>query len=386
MTPRLLALSGLTAALCLSAAPAQAIYIRADRSATPHEQLAALFPATGYYGEFNSQGCTATLVSPTQVLIAAHCVDYNANGNPDTSVGNMAFGLETNVPSNLFENVASVAINPAWVSSNGDAAFDFAVLTLHTPITHVAPALVTSQNPIDRLGAAVGYGRQGTGTSDNPPSGADDKLAVTNMIERYGDDPYFSNNNTLQFDFDSPASNTSTFGSSAPLNLEGATAPGDSGSPLMAQFGDTWFVTGVLNTGYNDFGPWWQNTDSQYGDVSIYAAVQHPTNLAWLQSQGVRIIDDTTPVTGDANRDWFVDQSDLDLVLANWGDTATPGQGADVSGDGHVGLADLDLLLAHWGEGTPFPGAALAAAQVPEPTSMALLSLGLFAVRRRRRA
>ena len=375
--------SGIATAMLFAATDASAIYIRADRSATPHEQLAALFPATGYFGDSSfGQFCTGTLVSPTQVLIAAHCVDANSNGNPDDSIGSLVFGLEPNVPNSLNANIASIAINPGWVSSNGDAAFDFAVLTLDTPITNVAPALITSQNPVGQLGAAVGYGNQGTGTSHSDPPGSDDKLAVTNLIERFGDDPYFSNNNTLQFDFDSPNLNTNTFGNASPLDLEGATAPGDSGSPLMAQFGDTWFVTGVLNTGYNDFGNWWENTESQYGDVSIYAAVQTPTNLAWLASQGLRIIDDTAPVLGDANRDWFVDQNDLDMVIANWGQSPTAGTGADVNGDGFVGLADLEVLLAQWGEGTPFPGVALVA--IPEPTSLALLGLGLLAIRRRR--
>ncbi|MFI4859964.1 MAG: trypsin-like serine protease [Phycisphaerales bacterium JB063] len=387
LTTRSLMIAGIGAAALFSATDASAIYIRHDRSATPHEELAAMFPATGYFGRTFGQSCTATLISPTQVLIAAHCVDqsggpgfFTPDGTPDSSVSGYAFGLGANVPNTLTPNVASIAINPGWVSSGGDAAYDFAVLTLSSPITSVAPALVTSENPVGHLGAAVGYGLQGTGTSHSDPPGSDDKLAVTNMIERYGDDPYYSNNPTLQFDFDSPSNNTNTFGSSTPLDLEGGTAGGDSGSPLMAQFGDAWFITGVLNTGYNDYGP-----EFRYGDVSIYAAVQTASNLAWLASQGVRIIEDTTPVLGDANRDWFVDQTDLDMVLANWGSSVDPGTGADVSGDGLVSAADLDILLAQWGEGTAFPGVPLAAAVVPEPGSLALLATGLMFLRRRRR-
>ncbi len=274
----------------------------------------------------------------------------------------------------------AIDINPMWVSSVGDPGYDFAIITLAEPITHVAPALITSQNPVGHEAVLVGYGNQGTGTTTQDPAGANDKLAVTNFIDVL-EPSLFSDGDTLQVDFDSPNGNTNVFGSSQPINgQEGATASGDSGSPLMALFGGTYFLSGILYGGYNDFGP-----DSLYGDVSIYAPVTSSENAAWLASQGLRIIEDTTPVLGDANRDWFVDQSDLDLVLANWGATVAPGTGADVTGDGFVWIADLDTLLAQWGAGTPYPGVPLTAAIIPEPGSLALLSLGLVVLRRRRR-
>jgi len=50
---------------------------------------------------------------------------------------------------------------------------------------------------------------------------------------------------------------------------------------------------------------------------------------------------------GDANGDGVVDLADLNLVLANFGQTTDQG---DVNGDGVVDLADLNLVLANFGD------------------------------------
>jgi hypothetical protein len=56
---------------------------------------------------------------------------------------------------------------------------------------------------------------------------------------------------------------------------------------------------------------------------------------------------------GDLNGDDFVGQTDLDMVLDNWGRHIPPGDArADPSGDDFVGQVDLDYVLDHWGEGT----------------------------------
>ena len=252
------------------------ISVRHDRPIGSYNALGAEFPATGYFGDINGQFCTGTLVAPNKVLTAAHCVDFNANGIVDSPVNQLVFGLGANIPGgSLTANVSSVAINPGWVSSNGDAQFDMAVITLTSPINGVTPAQIFDGDPTGLRGFAVGYGRQGTGTNfPSNLSGANDKLGAENIIDVVG--------NTIRFDFDNPSGSTSSFGSATALDLEGTTAGGDSGSPLYAEFGNERYIVGVLNGGFNPFG-----VASEYGDISIYAPIRDSSNLAWLSGQGI---------------------------------------------------------------------------------------------------
>jgi hypothetical protein len=55
---------------------------------------------------------------------------------------------------------------------------------------------------------------------------------------------------------------------------------------------------------------------------------------------------------GDLDGDWCVDQSDLGILLADWGCTGGDCPG-DCDGDGDTDQGDLGILLAHWGEGCP---------------------------------
>ena len=55
---------------------------------------------------------------------------------------------------------------------------------------------------------------------------------------------------------------------------------------------------------------------------------------------------------GDINEDQFVGQADLDIILADWGNS-TPDivdSRPDRNGDNFVGQVDLDTLLADWGK------------------------------------
>lgn len=90
------------------------------------------------------------------------------------------------------------------------------------------------------------------------------------------------------------------------------------------------------------------------------------TNTITLDAQGssggsvviadaARVLAEIDLLPGDLNGDGFVGIEDLDLLLAHWGDTVTPGDLAsgDATGDGQVGTPDLQVVLDHWGDGTP---------------------------------
>ncbi len=89
---------------------------------------------------------------------------------------------------------------------------------------------------------------------------------------------------------------------------------------------------------------------------------------------------------GDANLDLQVEDADLSLLLTNFGNTNAAWIDGDFTGDGIVDDADLSLLLANFGgfatigTGSGFTGNSTST--IPEPATLALLSLGCLLVRR----
>jgi len=78
--------------------------------------------------------------------------------------------------------------------------------------------------------------------------------------------------------------------------------------------------------------------------------------------------------TPDINGDGFIGGTDLNFVLAKWGQNVTAYDRAngDLNGDGFVGGSDLNLVLGAWGQNL-YAGAINA---VPEPSAICLLAIG----------
>jgi uncharacterized protein YhjY with autotransporter beta-barrel domain len=256
--------------------------------------------------------CTATLINPRTVILAAHCVNElpasgygSANGGHAIGVGFQAdnlgsindwfaSGFQTN-KGNYFYNGSYVVYNQHSLDLGPDNNFlqgDVAMIAFDTPVSGVPTHdLLFSPLSGPTHATITGYGDYGTGTTgqqdldfkrrtaenivsvlgslddvDSFLFGSPDGLPQ-NLYQIDFNDPKFGTAGANEFDFD-------IFGDVA-LQKEGVTAPGDSGGPLII---DQAFakpvVAGVLSGGSRYF---LGQNGASYGTTSFY----QPLYLFW---------------------------------------------------------------------------------------------------------
>ena len=129
----------------------------------------------------------------------------------------------------------------------------------------------------------------------------------------------------------------------------------------------------------------WSETDGnvEFGDGASIDNKNALVEVDWLRFANDLQVGGAGPeyLPGDANKDGVVNDADLSLLLANWGQDATGDpDGGWSRGEFNdpptapVDDSDLSLLLSNW----------TAAGAVPEPATLTLLALVAVTLRRRR--
>ena len=228
-----------------------------------------------------SVGCTGTLIAPNVVLSARHC---------GIGAGSFfEFGDNSNSP------VLTVSVQSTSLPDGSGSLLDGGDVSIHVLNSSVPANIAEPMRLIDETDdlvgmvcATLGYGFNGLGSSGHGFSADGQRWGGENIIDVYGSPANSSGSNIISTDFDNGTggANTIPSSSSTPLEFEATTAPGDSGGPVLVQFGGEWVIAGVLSGGttstsvYGDIS-WWTGT-AVYRDAIEAAGGQFITSLEIL--------------------------------------------------------------------------------------------------------
>jgi hypothetical protein len=299
----------------------QAGIIRHDRSNTDYLNRATLYPSVGrlqtvreggIQGGFTVSTCSGTLISPSLVLTAAHCIEPFNTNLASFKTGYFTFNNVGSSNATFYPIVGGVIKREYLSTPNRTAAvnmgFDIAILRLFQDVSSVTPAeLYTTTDENGRVGTYVGFGQSGDGYSGTNPNNltpAGTKRAGRNRV-------WVQNPNLLGSDFDNPDLVGNTFytdlfdGNPVPVPDEYHLAPGDSGGGLFVGLGAEAKLAGVNSFVRDGDG---NSSPTDYRDQSYATRVSSWT--AWINN--VKSYLTTTPAptptswtnrfrTGDGN-------------------------------------------------------------------------------------
>ncbi|MFP6747535.1 MAG: trypsin-like serine protease [Alphaproteobacteria bacterium] len=304
------------------AGAAQAGVIRHDQLDSDYIALGAksLYDSVGqvlFTGtDGRSYAASATMIAPNWALTAAHVVDSTAS--LDFILGGQTYSAQ------------SWLYHSKW---DGDLGKGYDIGLIQFAEGQIANAVTATlyggNDEYGGLGTFVGYGTTGTGLTGYDPSLPLVKRAGNNLVDAFLRTPG-KRSRVLLSDFDKPGDpSESSWGTSAPEDLEYLIAPGDSGGGLFQEIDGTNYLTGVHSFGWGRLDG---NPNSDYGDVSGQTRVS--SFYGWIN------------------------------------DIIGGGSGGDSGG----------------GKGGGKPNLVTAAIAIPEPGTLAIFSLGLlgFGFARRR--
>jgi secreted trypsin-like serine protease len=196
------------------------------------------YPAVAFlYSEFSNsddaQLCSGTLVTPSVILTAAHCVEF-ANGSPEQYLA--YFGTNVLVEADTGEidtiPIKAYDFHPAWNIDNLEAGNDIGMVALERPVPAAVQPVPINREPLeDHIGEEVQLVGWGRTSGEGQDFGV--KRETTSTLE---------NTQELLIQYGSATANT---------------CQGDSGGPNFMTVGGVEVIAGITsygNVGCNDYG------------------------------------------------------------------------------------------------------------------------------------
>ncbi len=169
-------------------------------------------------------GCTGTLISPTHVLTAAHCVESGRGGFIGDTQGTFTVNGQT-------YGTVRVTPHPQYNPNDFSAGFDIAIMELDRPVSGVQPSEILRQAPqVGDILTLVGFGESGTSQGGSNFDFGTKHVGQTPLEQ--------VTQNHLFWTLDN--------------HNEANTAPGDSGGPAYVEVNGQLFIAGVTSGGAGD--------------------------------------------------------------------------------------------------------------------------------------